>query len=260
MAVLVTRPSPDNDRTASALRARGFEVLLAPMLRFEPVPLRADLGRDPDHRLGQDSSHEIGALLVTSANALRAVAPPLNNPDSDKSRLKQLPLFVVGAQTAAVARELGFAKVMSADGDAAALRELIADGVKKRIFRKRDTLLYLAGEDISRDLAGELAERGFHVMTQTVYRMAQVTTLPPEVCDAFAAHGVQAVLHYSRRSAAAFVAAARSGGVEISALAVPQCCMSGSVAEVLREAGAVQVSVAARPDENELLEGLAKWI
>jgi uroporphyrinogen-III synthase len=260
MAVLVTRPSPDNDRTASALRARGFEVLLAPMLRFEPVPLPAELGRDPDHHHDQDAGHEIGALIVTSANALRAVAQQLKSPDSGNALLKRLPLFVVGAQTAAVARELGFAKVMSADGDAAALRELIADGVKKRIFRKRDTLLYLAGEDISRDLAGELAERGFHVMTRTVYRMAQVTTFPPEVCDAFAAHGVQAVLHYSRRSAAAFVAAARSGGVEISALAVPQCCMSGSVAEVLREAGAVQVSVAARPDESELLEGLAKWI
>ena len=37
MAVLVTRPHPDDESTASALRARGFEVLLAPMLRFEPV-------------------------------------------------------------------------------------------------------------------------------------------------------------------------------------------------------------------------------
>jgi uroporphyrinogen-III synthase len=111
------------------------------------------------------------------------------------SNLKRLPLLVVGAQTAAVAREAGFTKVVSADGDAADLRDLVANGVKKRIFRKRDTLLYLAGEDISRDLAGELAARGLHVVTQTVYRMAQVTALPPEVCEAFAAHGIEAVLH-----------------------------------------------------------------
>jgi uroporphyrinogen-III synthase len=39
MAVLVTRPQPDNETTAAALRARGVEVLLAPALRFEPVPL-----------------------------------------------------------------------------------------------------------------------------------------------------------------------------------------------------------------------------
>ena len=37
MAILVTRPHPDDDSTAASLRARGFEVLLAPMLRFEPV-------------------------------------------------------------------------------------------------------------------------------------------------------------------------------------------------------------------------------
>jgi len=36
MAVLVTRPHPDDETTASALRARGFEVLQAPMLWFEP--------------------------------------------------------------------------------------------------------------------------------------------------------------------------------------------------------------------------------
>jgi uroporphyrinogen-III synthase len=253
MALLVTRPSPDSDRTAEALRARGFEVLLAPMLRFEPVPLPPDLGRETDVEPDEEAGRAIGAVIVTSANALRAVAPQLEN-----SSLKRLPLYVVGAQTAEVARQAGFAKVFSADGDGAALRELVAGGVKKRIFRKRDTLLYLAGEDISRDLAGELAARGLHVVTQIVYRMAQVTALPPEVCDAFAAHGIEAVLHYSRRSAAAFVAAARTGGVEISALAVPQCCMSGAVADVLREAGAAQVSVAARPDENELFEGLAR--
>jgi uroporphyrinogen-III synthase len=241
MSVLVTRPSPDIDRTAQALRARGFEPLLAPMLRFEPVPLPARVG------------DECGALIATSANALRAVAPQL-----ESSPLKRLPLYVVGAQTASVAREAGFIKVISAEGDAAALRELVAEGVKKRVFRKRDTLLYLAGADISRDLAGELTARGFHVVTQTVYRMARMAALPRDVCDAFAANGIEAVLHYSRRSAEAFVAAARSGGVEISALAVPQCCLSASVAEVLREAGAAQVTVAARPDENDLLEGLTR--
>jgi len=57
MAVLVTRPAPDNERTAAALRARGFEVLLAPMLRFEPIPLPADAGRDA------------AAVIATSSNA-----------------------------------------------------------------------------------------------------------------------------------------------------------------------------------------------
>jgi uroporphyrinogen-III synthase len=67
---------------------------------------------------------------------------------------------------------------------------------------------------------------------------------------------IEAVLHYSRRSARAFLEAARSGGVEISALALPQCCISSAVAAVLRDAGATQVLAAAQPDENALFEAL----
>jgi uroporphyrinogen-III synthase len=78
--------------------------------------------------------------------------------------------------------------------------------------------------------------------------------LPRETSEAFAANGVEAVLHYSRRSARAFLEAARAAGVEISALAVPQCCISANVASILRDAGATQVMVAAAPDENALFD------
>ncbi|MFX8410426.1 hypothetical protein ABTL60_19345, partial [Acinetobacter baumannii] len=62
----------------------------------------------------------------------------------------------------------------------------------------------------------------------------------------------------SRRTARAFLEAARGEGVEISALAIPQCCLSENVAGVLREAGATQVAVAASPDENALFETLER--
>ena len=88
--------------------------------------------------------------------------------------------------------------------------------------------------------------------------MVPVASLPREVCDAFAANRIEAVLHYSRRSARAFLDAARAGGVEISALSIPQCCISASVAAVVREAGATQVMVAATPDENALFEALER--
>ena len=39
MAVLVTRPHPDDEMTAKALRARGFDVLRAPMLLAEASPM-----------------------------------------------------------------------------------------------------------------------------------------------------------------------------------------------------------------------------
>jgi uroporphyrinogen-III synthase len=241
MAILVTRPQPDNAATVAALRAKGFDVLPAPMLRFEPVAFQ------------DDSDARYGAVIVTSANALRAAE---GQPAVD--RLKQLPLFAVGARTAEAARETGFSNVISADGDATALRDLMVASVRVKTLKKTDTLLYLAGADLARDLAGELGERGFNVVTHTTYRMVPIASLPRDVCDAFAASGVEAVLHYSRRSARAFLDAARAGGVEISALAIPQCCLSEAIASIVRDAGATQVMVARTPDEKALFEVLGR--
>ncbi len=239
MAVLVTRPQPDDEATAAALRIRGFAVLTAPMLRFEPVAFRDD----------EDARY--GAIIVTSANALRGLEPHLKG-----SRLLKLPLFAVGERTAAAARGVGFENVIAADGDATTLRDLVLAGVKAKELKKASPLLYLAGADLARDLSGELGERGFTVVTHTTYRMAPVSGLPRETSEAFAANGIEAVLHYSRRSARAFIEAARSAGVEISALAIPQCCISDAVAAVVRDAGATQVLVAASPDENALFGAL----
>jgi uroporphyrinogen-III synthase len=235
MAVLVTRPHPDDETTAAALRARGFEVLLAPMLRFEPAVFH------------EDADAHYAAAIVTSANALRGIEPQLKG-----SPLLKLPLFAVGEHTATAARRIGFEQVIPGNGDAASLRDLVLASVKAKALKKTSPLLYLAGADLARDLAGELGERGFTVVTQTTYRMVPLSSLPRETCDAFAANRVEAVLHYSRRSARAFLESVRAAGVEISALSIPQCCISAAVASVVRDAGATQVMVAATPDENAL--------
>lgn len=239
MPILVTRPQPDNAVTVAALRAKGFEVLPAPMLRFEPVAFQ------------DDSDARYSAVIVTSANALRAFQD-----QPAMTRLKELPVFAVGERTAETARDIGFRSVVAADGGAAALRDLIAASMRAKTLKKAGTLLYLAGADLARDLAGELGERGFNVVTQTTYRMVPMPTLSADVCGAFAANQVEAVLHYSRRSARAFLDAARSGGVEISALAIPHCCLSEAIASIVRDAGATQVMVARSPDEKALFEVL----
>jgi len=237
VAVLVTRPHPDNETTLASLRARGFDALAAPMLRFEPLPFHDDDGTHYD------------AVMLTSANALRAI-------DLTGSRLLRLPLFAVGAHTADAARAAGFGEVLMAKGDAIALRDLVLARVDAGALAKAARLLYLAGADLSRDLAGELGQKGLTVVTRTTYRMAPVASFPREVTEAFLANRITAVLHYSRRSALAFLDAVRARGLEISALALPQCCISAAVASVLRDAGATQVAVAARPGESALLDAL----
>jgi uroporphyrinogen-III synthase len=213
------------------------------MLRFEKVMLSIDTDAD------------FGAVVVTSANALRALAD-----QPVQAALLDLPLFAVGDKTAQVARDLGFAKVLSADGDAAALRELLTESSKSKLLNKNRPLLYLAGADLARDLAGELGARGFTVVTQTTYRMVPVADLPDDVSAAFMAGKVEAVLHYSRRSARAFFQAAGLSGVEIAALAVPHYCLSAAVGTIAHDAGATQVVVAQSPDENALFAALDRAI
>ena len=239
MAVLVTRPHPDDEATAARLRAKGFEVLLAPMLRFEPVAFHDDaepLWRRHRHqrqRAARHRSRSSPAAGCSNCRCLRSASIP---PPPPARRIRQ--------------GDLGEAAMP------AALRERVLASVKAKQLKKTSPLLYLAGADLARDLAGELGEHGFTVVTQTTYRMVPLSSLPREVCDAFAANRIEAVLHYSRRSARAFLEAARAGGVEISALALPQCCISAAVASILRDAGATQVTVAASPDENALFEAL----
>src|SRR3979490_956657 len=119
MAVLVTRPHPDDEAPAPALRGRGFEVLRAPMLRFEPVAFQ------------DDADARYGAVIVTSANALRAFGD-----QSAMIRLKELPLFAVGQHTAETARDIGFRNIVAANGGAAALRDLIAASVRAKALKK----------------------------------------------------------------------------------------------------------------------------
>jgi uroporphyrinogen-III synthase len=236
VAILVTRPAPDNAATAVALRARGFEPMLAPMLVFQPLPFR------------HDSGAKYRGVILTSTNAIRAIAahPML-------AQLQALPAFAVGATTAQAARDVGFGDVRAAEGDASSLRELIAASVPKT---RSSTLLYPSATDVSRDLKSELGLRGIEVFSLPVYRMAALDEFPAASLDAFAHNAIQAVLHYSRRSALAFVSATRRAGLEISALALPQVCLSDQIAAALRDAGAGRVVVAKAPNEAELFDAL----
>lgn len=231
MRLLVTRPPPDAERTAAALRRRGHSVVTAPLLRIEPL-VDAPIDDRP-----------WAAILVTSANAAAAIAM-----HERKIALLNVPVFAVGDRSAAAMRAVAFAEVISAGGAVADLTRLVAARIKPNA-----ALLYLAGEERSGDLAGDLQARGFVVQTAIVYRAVAATTLPKDAIDALAA-GLDGVLHLSPRSAEAYVNGARAVGVLSQALAPTQFCLSDQIAAKLRRAGATTIAVAPRPNEAALIE------
>jgi uroporphyrinogen-III synthase len=236
--LLVTRPEPDGERTAQALRARGHAVVLAPLLRTEPVAFAL-----PDERFS--------AVVFTSANAVRAVA---DHPR--RAQLTAMPAFTVGRRTAEAARAVGFRALHSADGDKGDLVALLrADLVRTQSDTHGAPLLYLAGEDRAGDLAqGDLAQGGLPVRTVVVYRAVKAAHFPPEVAAALARGAIDGVLHFSARSAEAYLDCAASGGIRDQAIAPMHYCLSRQVAEPLAAAGAAAVRIAVRPDEASLLE------
>jgi uroporphyrinogen-III synthase len=223
MYIVVTRPRTDGERTAAALRARGHEALVAPLIRIEPV--------------AADLSGDWRAVAITSANALAGASA---------AALRRLPVFAVGDRSAEAARQAGFADVVSADGDVLDLVRLIAS-------RRPANLLYLAGEDRAADLIGELAARGIVAEMRVVYR-AVTAPFSHELIAALKARNIDGVLHFSKRSAHAYVTGAREASETDAALGLRHYCLSVQVAEPLAAAGAKSVRIAARPEESTLIE------
>jgi uroporphyrinogen-III synthase len=228
MRIVVTRPRVDGERTATALRARGHEVLVTPLMRIEPIAANFE--------------GEWSGTIVTSANAANAIRE-----SSSGNALMKLPLFAVGRRSAEAARESGFEDVLSADGGVRDLLQLI------RIRRpdRNAPLLYLAGEDRAADLVGVLSARGIAAEMRVVYR-AVALPFPPALRDALEAGIIDAVMHFSRRAADSYVAGAKIAGVVAPALAVRHLCLSSQVAEPLADAS--RIDIASRPDEAALIE------
>src|SRR4051794_17823939 len=214
------------------LRERGHDVLMAPLLHIEAVAV--DLG-----------AAAWGAVAITSANAVRALERHPRLPE-----LAALPLFVVGGRTAQVARATGFGNVMSADGNESDLARLIA----AHVAPDDAPLLYLAGEDRAGDLAADLAAQGLRVQVAAVYRAAKAERFSLAAEAALAAGRLDGVLHYSKRSAQAYIDCAQAAGMLDRALRLRHCCLSAQVAKPLLAAGAADIRVAAWPDEAALVE------
>ena len=108
MRILVTRPAEEGERFAKLLRARGHEPILSRAIdiQFEDGPGLSLEGAQ--------------AILVTSANGVRALVR--------RTKKRNVPLFVVGPQTAEAAHMAGFVSVRDAKGDSNFSRKVSANG------------------------------------------------------------------------------------------------------------------------------------
>jgi uroporphyrinogen-III synthase len=231
MRVLVTRGSSAAASTAEQLASMGHEAIVSPVL--EIVMLDASW---PDG--------VIDAVMATSARAFQFLKLVPERPPPEARRL--LPLFLVGERTAAAARRSGFQGPALLALDA---KDLVRQ-IRERPAQPKRTL-YLAGRNRKSDLEDDLAEAGLAVETLETYEARAAEGLSQEVIDAQGSRKIDAVLHYSRRSAAIFIDLAASAGLDLSSLL--HIAISDDAAAPLRAAGLPHIAIAAEPKERAML-------
>lgn len=227
MRILLLRPEDDARASADRLRALGHDVLIAPLIEIVAAPA-APPARDYD------------ALIATSAHAFLSTAP--------FEALRERPLFVVGARTAARARAAGFARIAEIAPDADRLARSLRE-------ETHASYLYLAGRDRRPELEQALRDAGRAIDPLVVYEARALPDLPTDAAGALREGAIDAVLHFSPRSAALFVKRAGKAGLREAALRPAQIAISPRAAEPLK---ARDVRVAATPDLDGMIACLER--
>lgn len=219
--VWITRTAPGADRLADRVREAGFAAVVSPLMTL-----------DPDFQPPEIVLDDVAVLAFTSVNGLAF---------ADLTPRRNWPVFAVGDRTAEAARRKGFADVVSAGGDAHALAERIAADWGDRT----GVLLVPGAERPSADMANLLADR-VPVRILPVYRTVEIPAPAPEAFDIVLLQSARAAEILARRLPPE--AAARRIAV----------ALSPAVAAPIRASGFAKIRVAARSDENSLMEALGK--
>ena len=225
--VLITRPEPGAGETAARVAALGLRPVIAPLLEIRLA--RPHL--PPPSRLQ--------AVLVTSGNAVAAL------PDS----YRDVPLLAVGDATASRARDAGFGRVLSADGDARALAGLTARACQASGL----PLLVASARRQGDELAADLRRRGFRVMRRVVYAAVPVASLPEPARDALAAGTVRAALFFSAETARHGVRLLRRARLHAALGQVDALAIGQPAAVALQGLHWRRIRVATQPTQDAML-------
>ncbi|MGO9005449.1 MAG: uroporphyrinogen-III synthase [Beijerinckiaceae bacterium] len=231
MLVVVTRGRDEAVRTARKLAARGHRSIVSSVLEMAATGATWPQG-------------VVDAVIATSAQAFDLLKLEPEWPPPEARRL--MPLFLVGERTATAARNSGFSGPMLVAPDA----KNLATRILVQHTRPARTV-YLAGRDRKPDLEARLGEAGLIVEAIEVYEAHAAACLSQEAIDGFATGTIDAVLHYSRRSAEIFLNLVQSAN--LAAAPLLHAAISADASQPLRNAGFAHIAVAAEPNEKSIL-------
>lgn len=177
LKILLTRADNEMLETAATLTANGFEVLACPL---------AQVTFEPPTFFNPETYQKI---LLTSRNGVRAL--------TQWTTCRHIPLGVVGAQTAALAREMGFLQVHDAGGT---VMDLISY-VQKTCHPAGKPLFYGRGEHVRHDLKSALKICHFCIEEKIFYALQGIPNLPSLMVELLMKREVWGAVFLSQSSA-----------------------------------------------------------
>lgn len=205
--IVVLRPEPGNTATCARIAAAGGTAVALPLFVLKALAWESPPPENFD------------ALIITSANAIRHGGPEL-------ASYRSLPVFAVGAASAAAARDAGFTVAAVGNGDALAL-------VREHPMQRA---LHLAGRDRARAQLSGVSQ------TIAVYASELVDVA---AADLSALAGSVALVHSPRAGTRLAALVPDRSTIRIAAISEAALAAAGP--------GWAATTVAARPDDPALI-------
>lgn len=233
MKVLLTRTWLQSRQSAAVLAAQGFQPVIEPMTRIEPLPWAASAVRQAAH------------VVVTSPNGARELL------DSGQS-LDGVSVFAVGVASATPLVTAGVRVAGVAGGTAAELLDLL----RARTSPDDGPLLHVGGEELAVDLAGILAGEGYQTRRAVAYRVQPVRSSGRRILGLLEAGDLDCVLFLSRRSADLFTALLARNQALSLCQSLGAVAFSPRIAHAVRQVPWRTLRTAEHPDRAALLAAL----
>ncbi len=230
--VLITRPTDDAAPLVAALKARGVEAMVEPLMTIrsteEPLP----------------ELEGVQGVLFTSANGVRGFTARTDRRD--------LKVYAVGEATAEAARREGFPDVEVAGGDSNALAKLVIEKEKPDSGK----LVHVAGTHVAGNLSEQLSKAGFTVERAVLYDALSAHRFSMGTVESLRRSEFEAVMLFSPRTAEIFMTLVDESGTEQGLSAMAAVCLSKAVADRLPSERFRAVVVATKPDQSAMLDAL----
>jgi len=229
MHFLITRPEPDASRLASELTKSGHQCTISPLLTLNYL--------DP----GITTLTSAQGLIITSQNALRALHAILNT--TELQNLARLPVFIVGTQTAAVARELGFKNIQHIAKNA----HHLSQHIQENDLKDGGILNYITGTHVAFDMVASMTRIGIKIERTIVYNTELVPDFSPSGKAGLKSGAINAVMLLSPRTAGHYAKLIQKHDLEDQIPSIIHYCLSQNIATELKQLTGCPIQVASTP-------------